>query len=101
MFNKLFQKLSRIIKKKTGEYNFQQQLSETEICGLWNGIIIDLLGKKISGKTKALYFKDNTLYISVFNPVVAQELQLQKRRIIKEINFFFKKEVIKNIIFKI
>ncbi len=97
----MFQKLSRIIEKKVRKYNSRQQLSETEICGLWNGIIVDLIGKKISGKTRALYFKNNILYVSVFNPIVIQELQLQKRKIIKEINFFFQKEYVKNIIFKI
>ena len=97
----MFQKLSKIIEKRVKKYSFKGEILAINVCELWEEAVASLIGENVSKKSQAVYFKGGILYVKAFNPVIAQELQLQKRAVIGKINALLKKESVKDIVFKV
>ena len=57
----------------------------------------DVMGKMINKKTKSIYLKDETLYVSLNSSVLKQELSFGKLKIIELINEKIGTTVISNV----
>lgn len=57
----------------------------------------EFIGPKLSKYAELVKFSKDTVYISVKNPSVKNEITLTRRKIIKALNEFFGKEIIKNL----
>ena len=78
--------LDKSFKSKSG---LAKQVTAALVCDEFDKIILEKWGSKIKNKTKALYFKDNTLTIASLSSVMAQEIKLHENEILKELNLKF------------
>ena len=85
-------KALRSFVKKNG---LEKGIGEQKVIDLWPKTV----GKKIASKTTAKSINMGLLVVEVVNPAWRQELQLQKKTIIQELNKILKKNRIKDIRF--
>ncbi len=85
--------LDNLIKKK----NWEVPLSLERLKKEWEKIV----GKNIAKHSFPTFIKNKKLYIEVDSPIWSNELIFQKENIITIINNYYKKEIIKDIFFKI
>ena len=79
--------------KRSGLY---QGIKSIKVLEVWPIVV----GKKIANKTEATFINKGVLHIKVFNAAWRQELQLQKREILKKINEEIRENIVKEIKFK-
>jgi hypothetical protein len=61
---------------------------------------ISLMGNGVNSYTKEVTLRKNTLYVELTSAVLRQELSYGKEKIIKMINEEFRRDVVKEIIFR-
>lgn len=61
---------------------------------------ISLMGNGVNSYTKEVTLRKNTLYVELTSAVLRQELSYGKEKIIKMINEEFRRDVVKEIVFR-
>lgn len=61
---------------------------------------ISLMGNGVNSYTKEVTLRKNTLYVELTSPVLRQELSYGKEKIIRMINEEFRRDVVKEIVFR-
>ena len=79
--------------KKAGLY---QGVKSIKILELWPKVV----GEKIANNTEANDIKNGTLFVEVSNSTWRQELQFQKKDIIKKLNKEIKEKIVREIKFR-
>ena len=79
--------------KKAGLY---QGVKNIKVLEIWPKVV----GKNIAKKTEANHIKGGTLFVEVSNSTWRQELQFQKKDIIKNLNKEIKEKIVREIKFK-
>lgn len=87
--------LSPLIEQFKKKYKLEKKLDAVELEKIWHSE----LGKGISGYTKAVEFKRDTLYVWLNSSVIREELSYGKSRIIKMLNQKLGKEAVKKLVF--
>lgn len=96
-----FLPLKKLIDKRIEKYSFKNDILAFDVCQVWENVIKEFLKKKSLEKTKALFFKNKTLYIEVENIAFSKELQFKKEKLIKKLNKKLNKKLVEDIIFRI
>ncbi|MBM3707245.1 MAG: DUF721 domain-containing protein [Actinobacteria bacterium] len=89
--------ISSIIKQYLSGSGIGKKLKRYRIFNHWPEIV----GQKISSKTKPEKLFKGILYISVASSAWANEMSLMSRRLVKEINKFIGEDIVKELRFKI
>ena len=87
--------IETIIRKAINNSGFNRYVEQQQALERWSEIV----GEKISKNSKATKMSNGVLYIETKNSTWRQELQLQKKEIIKQINKKLNKKTIKDIRF--
>jgi len=98
----MFRLIGGLLKKRVKDYGFRKDIEALQVLDVYEEKVSDIF-KQESKKlllNRAVFFKDKIIYVKVSNSSIAQELHLQKQRIIEEINKELKEKVVKDIIFK-
>ena len=77
-------------------YRLDSKLNEYKITDVWEKV----MGKGIANYTKEIKLKNNKLFVSLSNAPLKSELHYAREKIIKSVNDFYGKEVVKEIILK-
>ncbi len=64
-----------------------------------NQYIIEIWGDLAKNRVRALYLKKKCLYIAVLSSVISQEMGFHEKKLIAQINDFFKQEVVDRVRF--
>jgi hypothetical protein len=89
-----FASISNILNRQlSANSGLAKQIQATLVCEEFGIIVAEKWGEKIKNKTKALYLKDNILTIASLSSVVAQEIKLNEREILEEINKKFEVKI--------
>lgn len=73
---------------------WQSRIDEIRLKEKWE----EIMGKTIAKYTRAIQLRNGILYIGTDVASLKQELQLGKAQIIKNINDYFKTEMIKSVV---
>jgi len=88
------------LKTAIGEFldrhHLAKKYGQTEVIVLWK----ELLGPTVANRTTQIFFRGQTLYVSLSSSVLRQELSMSKTKIITSLNEEMRKEVVKDIVFK-
>lgn len=82
-FSSISSILNTTVKKQKG---LSGQVTAALVCEEFEKIACREWGEKGAGKVKALYLKDNVLTIACLSSVMAQEIKLNEREILAELN---------------
>jgi len=91
------QKLGNILQDILKKHNINIDSEEQRLLEIWNKAV----GTQISVHTRPEKLKRNTLFVNVSSSVWMQQLHILKSEIIKKINQYLGKELVKNIHFSI
>ena len=83
------------IKKLIKENGLQKEINQQKAIDLWD----DVVGEKIKEPTDPIEVKFGVLIVKTTNPIWKQELQFQKKKILKSINKKLIKTTIKDVRF--
>jgi len=99
----MFRSLQGLLKKRIKGFSFQKDILALQVLDAYKEVVADIFdgNRRKTLSSKALFFKNNIIYVQTSNSIAAQELQLQKQRIIKEINKKLKEEAVVGIISKL
>ena len=75
---------------------WQSRIDEIRLREKWE----DIMGKTIAKYTREVHLKDGILSIATDVAPLKQELQLGKAQIIKNINDYFKTEVVRSVVLR-
>lgn len=78
--------IKRILPYIINRLGLEKQIEIGQVCSLWSDLVIRIYGQNYKDKSKPLYLKNKTLFISCPNSVWANEFQLRQEEISKEIN---------------
>jgi len=90
----MFKPLFRFLRERVKTYSFGDEILAAQVLSLWEKIIEKELGTKFVSQTKAVYFRDSTLQVLVFNSSLLQELKLKEPEIKNSINYFLKRSFV-------
>tara|TARA_Y100000992_G_C21176335_1_gene448514 strand:- start:506 stop:781 length:276 start_codon:yes stop_codon:yes gene_type:complete len=83
------------IKKLIKKQGLEKEINQQKAIDLWG----DVVGQKIKEHTEPIEVKFGVLTVKTTNPIWRQELQFQKKKIIKSINEKLIKTTIKDVRF--
>jgi predicted nucleic acid-binding Zn ribbon protein len=75
---------------------WQSRIDEIRLKEKWE----EIMGRTIAKYTREVQLKDGVLYISTDVAPLKQELQIGKAQIIKNINDYFKSEMVKTVVLR-
>ncbi len=90
------EKAGEIIKRIISKRRWEQKFGIEYLKSKWK----ECVGAPIASHTSPSFISKKKLYIDVDSPVWANQLNFLQEEIIKKINEFFNKEVVKEIFFK-
>lgn len=93
----MFSSFQNFLPKAAAKYGFQKQFKAIEICQEYRRIAKGLLPEKSDEETFPKSYDHNTLTIGVINSSWAQQLMMQKHKIIEEINKKYGVNTVKNL----
>jgi len=96
MFSTNEKSLKSVIEALLDAYNLTEKIQEVDIIQSWKKI----MGKMIANHTTNLYISNKILFVTIDSSALKQELLYAREKIIKMICDEYKKEVIKEIVFK-
>jgi predicted nucleic acid-binding Zn ribbon protein len=82
----MMKSLGEILKKQMPVMPAGKQITATMVVAKANEAIIALCGAGAAKFAQAIYYKDKTIAITCLSSVTAQEIKLNERQIIAEIN---------------
>ncbi|MFH1598195.1 MAG: DciA family protein [Patescibacteria group bacterium] len=88
-----------LLKKSLRRLGVEEQVEASQVLEEFQRLIEGQLGKKTRRLVKPLYLKNQTLHISVTSSVLATEIKIHQGQIIKNLNYKFKKTLVKNLRF--
>ena len=91
--------IKNILSKTVKKSGISRQVQASMVVEAFSEVVAEILGKQVSKKVKAMYLKDNILTIACLSSVLAQEVQLNQRKIINKINKKFDKTVVEKLRF--
>lgn len=97
----MFIPLKKILPLKINQWGLKKKVEATRVCQIWEEAVENIFKSRAANVSRALYFKNKTLTVSVPNSVWANEFQLYSSRIIREINQKLGKSLVERINFKI
>ncbi len=80
-----------LLKKK----GLERRVYEYRVCKVWK----DIVGDGIARKVKAVHCKDGILYLYSIDSLLRSEIFNLKKDIIKKINDYFKRKIVKDLRF--
>jgi len=83
------------IKKLIRKQGLEKEINQQKAIDLWG----DVVGQKIKEHTEPIEVKFGVLTVKTTNPIWRQELQFQKKKIVKSINKKLIKTTIKDVRF--
>ena len=83
------------IKKLIKKQGLEKEINQQKAIDLWG----DVVGQKIKEHTEPIEVKFGVLTVKTTNPIWRQELQFQKKKIVKSINKKLIKTTIKDVRF--
>ena len=93
----MFDPFQNQILQAAGKYGFTQQFKAIQICQEYRNLAPTLLPKGALEQTRPKSYTKQTLVIGVQNSMWAEQLMMQKHRILEAINHKFGPGTVKNI----
>ena len=98
----MFVPLKKILPVVLNKFGLKGETIEAvRVCQYWDEIIEKIFKSRAADISKALYFKNKTLTVSVLNSTCASEFQFKDNEIIKEINQKIGKNLVERINFRV
>lgn len=92
-----FVRIGSVINKALKTYRYQSDEELAKIWGLWNSVV----GEGIAGNAQPGAIKGRLLVVNVSSSIWMQQLQYNKKEMLKEINDALGKKLVDEIKFKI
>ncbi|HNW98022.1 MAG TPA: DUF721 domain-containing protein [Bacteroidales bacterium] len=89
-------KIHDLINALMDDYNLSDKLNEVKINKLWPKVV----GKIINKHTKALYYRDKKLYVTLDNAALKEEMHYARAKLMKMLNKQAGEEIVVEILFK-
>ena len=97
----MFTPIKNILISNVKNSGFSRQVDAAQAIEFFNEVIVEIFGSNVKEKSKALYFKNQSLAIACLSSVFIQEMYLRRSKIIREINKKLGGEVVKSLKFRI
>ena len=91
----MLEHIAGAIKKLIRKQGLEKEINQQKAIDLWG----DVVGQKIKEHTEPIEVKFGVLTVKTTNPIWRQELQFQKKKIVKSINKKLIKTTIKDVRF--
>ncbi len=91
----MLEHIAGAIKKLIKKQGLEKEINQQKAIDLWG----DVVGQKIKEHTEPIEVKFGVLTVKTTNPIWRQELQFQKKKIVKSINKKLIKTTIKDVRF--
>jgi len=78
--------LGDILKKQMKQSSVGQRITATLVVEKANQVVKDMFGSGVIKYVQAVYFKEKVIALTCLSSVMAQEIKLNEKRIIAEIN---------------
>ena len=78
--------LGDILKKQMKQSSVGQRITATLVVEKANQVVKDMFGPGVIKYVQAVYFKEKVIALTCLSSVMAQEIKLNEKRIIAEIN---------------
>ena len=88
--------LKDLIKELLKEYQLSDRMNEIKINNIWPKVV----GKLIARHTKAMYYRNKKLYVTLDNAALKEEMHYAKEKLLKQINKQAQETIIEVIFFK-
>ncbi|KKP36370.1 MAG: hypothetical protein UR27_C0021G0041 [Candidatus Peregrinibacteria bacterium GW2011_GWA2_33_10] len=92
-----FTPLSDLLPEAAGKNNFSRQMLAAQVCEKYRKIVLKKIGSDALAHTWPKWFKNMILTIGVEDSAWSQEIQMNKEKILKEINIQLKRKVVAQI----
>lgn len=92
--------IKHILSRTVQESGIGRQIEAAQALEKFNEIIVEMFGKNVLKRARAMHLKDKILTVKCLSSVLVQEIYFKQKNIINELNKKFKKEVINKIKFK-
>lgn len=93
----MFQAFQKYLPKAAAEYNFTKQLQAVQICQEFRSLSKTLMPAEASTQTFPKSYDGKTLTIGVLNSAWAQQIAMQKHKILEAINKKYGSQTLQNI----
>lgn len=90
------QKINEVIDEYLKTSGLKQKLQKSRIPNYWE----EVMGKVVAKRTKSVYIKDKTLFVSLNSSVLRNELVMMKQDIINTLNKYVGEKIIDKIVLK-
>jgi len=93
----MWENFQNLIPKAAGKYGFTRTLKAIEVCQQFRTLSKNILPEKALQNADAKSFEEGTLTVEVYDSGWAQQIQMNKHRIIEAINQKYGHDLIKNL----
>lgn len=87
--------LSDLVKRWLKAYHLEDKMKELDVVNAW----AELMGNAVAARTKEIYIQNKVLYLTLDSSVMRDELFQGKSIIVKRVNDYAGKEIIRDIWF--
>lgn len=91
--------IGKILPQSLKKAGIDRQVQTAMIVDSFAEVVTEILGASIAKKVKAMYLKDKILTIACLSSVLAQEINLNQKKIINRINKKFDAQVVEKLRF--
>jgi len=81
-----FTNLGDMLKDRARKQGVSKQVEAAMVLEYFKQVVGEIFEKEETDAMNPMYVKDSTLFIAVITPVIAQELKLREKLILKKIN---------------
>ena len=94
-----FINLGDILRDRARKQGVSKQVEAAMVLEYFKQVVGEIFDKEETDAMNPMYVKDSILFIAVITPIIAQELKLREKQILKKINEKAGLKVIKSIRF--
>jgi len=93
-------KISSLIWRSIVRAGLEKEVAAALVIEEFKKVLLKKFGQKILKRVKILHFKNGILSLSVLSSVIAQEIKLNEKNLLKKINEKFGKKLVERIRFQ-
>jgi hypothetical protein len=93
---KSIQPLQEILKEIMGQPSISRGIYPSRIPNAWKAV----MGPSVLRVTKNIWYKNGVVYVSLNSSIIRNELMMHRDKIIREMNQYIGKPLIKKLIFR-
>lgn len=88
-----------LLKKSLREAGIKNQVDTALVLDKASAVLEEIVGKNVAKKVQPMFVRNKSMNLACLSSVVAQEVKLHERQIIKKINSHFDRDLVERLSF--